>query len=240
MLNIIADTHTHTLATDHAYSTVSENAAAAAERGLLAMAMTEHSPSMPGAPGMLHFNNLGMIPREINGVTIIKGIEVNIMDYDGALDLPHRYLQRLEWVIASMHTTNLDPASQEEHTRGWLNVAKNPLVDVIGHCGDGRYAFDYERVLPEFKKHDKIVEINSHSFYARPNSEENCETVARLCKMLEIPVVVSSDAHFHNRIGDFGKSIELLEQIDFPERLILNADRERFFSALESRKAYKQ
>ena len=48
-MNIIADTHTHTLACDHAYSTISENAAAAAGKGLRFLAMTEHTPQMPPA-----------------------------------------------------------------------------------------------------------------------------------------------------------------------------------------------
>ncbi|GHU81832.1 hypothetical protein FACS1894191_8740 [Clostridia bacterium] len=70
-LKIIADTHTHTFACDHAYSTIGENAAAAAKNGLSFLAITEHCPSMLGAPSLVFFFILGDIPRVIDGVTII-------------------------------------------------------------------------------------------------------------------------------------------------------------------------
>lgn len=232
-MRIFIDTHTHTLATDHAYSTLAENVAAAKAKGLAAIAMTEHSPSMPGAPSFLHFVSVGILPEEIDGIRIIRGIEVNIMDYDGKLDFIDRRLKRLEWVIASMHSTNLESSTMANHTKAWLAVAKNPLVDVIGHCGDSRYAFDYEAVLPAFKAGNKIVEINAHSFNARPGSRENCTRIAKLCAKLGIPVVASSDAHHSSGIGNVSKSLELLESIGFPEELVLNADKERFFTALD-------
>lgn len=240
MLKIIADTHTHTIACDHAYSTLAENAAAAKAKGLAALAMTEHAPSMPGGPSWLHFSNLGMVPREIGGVRIIKGAEVNIIDYNGMLDLKDGLLCSLEWVIASMHTPCLTPSgSPDDCTRAWLAVAKNPLIDVIGHSGDSRYPFDYETALRAFKEYGKIVEINSHSFAARPGSRDNCAKIARICAEMEIHVVVSSDAHHASRVGEFGEAVNMLGEIGFPERLILNADENRFFTALEARKAYR-
>lgn len=237
MYRIIADTHTHTLACDHAYSTVTENAAAAREKGLNAIIMTEHTPSMPGAPTWMHFMNLGVIPREIYGVAIIKGAEVNIMDYDGTLDLEEKSLKRLEWVIASMHTPTLEPGTKEQHTAAWLKIAENPLVDVLGHSGDSRYDFDHERVLKRVRETGKIVEINAHSFAVRVGSDVNCEKIARLCAALGIPVMVSSDAHHAGCIGFFEKALLMLQEIDFPEKLILNADKDRFWNALEGRKA---
>lgn len=234
-MKIIADTHTHTLACDHAYSTITENAAAAAERGLRFLCMTEHAPMMPGAPSLLYFGNLRMVPHILSGVVLLKGAEVNILDSEGNLDLPDSYMERLDWIIASLHTTNFVPATEEDHTRAWLTVAENPHVDVIGHLGDGRYPFDESVVLPAFAKHGKIVEINAHSFTARPGSEENCPRIARRCAELGIKVVVSSDAHFYDRVGAVDRAVEVLEAISFPEELILNADFHRFLAAAKER-----
>jgi len=235
-IKIVADTHTHSLACDHAYSTISENAAAAAKKGLSFLCLTEHGPAMTGAPTLMHFACLGgVIPRVLDGVTIIKGAEVNIMNTKGELDIPDADLDNLEWVIASMHVPVFPPANKKDCTETWLAIAANPLVDVIGHCGDGRYAFDEEVVLREFKNNGKIVEINSHSQNARPGSYENCRRIARRCAELEIPVVVSSDSHFHNRIGDFANSLALIEEIGFPEKLILNADYDRFMAVVKEK-----
>ena len=62
-MKIIADTHAHTLASGHAYSTIREMAAAARERGLKALALTEHAPKMPGTCGLFYFQNLDVVPR---------------------------------------------------------------------------------------------------------------------------------------------------------------------------------
>ena len=82
-MKIIADTHSHTLASGHAYSTIKEMAAAAKARGLKALALTEHAPEMPGTCGLFYFQNLDVVPRECDGIRLLMGAEVNIMDPDG-------------------------------------------------------------------------------------------------------------------------------------------------------------
>lgn len=231
-MKIIADTHTHSLTCDHAYSTIAENLTAAAKAGLKILCSTEHTPDMPGAPSHIYFNNLRVLPRYTDGVMLVRGAEVNVLDDRGGLDLTEHELEKLEWVIASMHMTNFHPKSKAECTNAWLAIAENPRIHVIGHCGDERYAFDYEPVLREFARAGKIVEINSHSFLVRPGSKENCPKIARLCMELGIPVVVSSDAHHQSFVGRFDAALAMLEEIGFPEKLILNAEYSRFLNML--------
>lgn len=57
-MEILLDMHTHTLASGHAYSTIAEVAAAAAEQGLCAVGITEHAPTMPGTCHNFYFQNL--------------------------------------------------------------------------------------------------------------------------------------------------------------------------------------
>jgi putative hydrolase len=54
-MQIIADTHNHTVACDHAFSTIAENAATARERSLRFLCMTEHGSAMAGAPSRHYF-----------------------------------------------------------------------------------------------------------------------------------------------------------------------------------------
>jgi putative hydrolase len=235
-MKIIAETHTHTIASGHAFSSLRENARACAQLGILFLANTDHSGLYPGAPPEVYFyTQTKIFPRKMEGVYLLTGCEVNIKDCEGGLDLSDSTLGRLDWVIASMHTRVLEPRTAEEHTAAWLAVAQNPLVDVIGHSGDGKYPFDHELVVREFAKHGKIVEINTHSFIERPGSDENCEDIARLCKKYRVPVVVSTDAHCDATIGNHAAGIELLERIDFPEELILNADAKRFADYMQEK-----
>ena len=235
MISIAGDTHTHTLSSGHAYSTVTENAKRAGALGHKFMATTDHAPTIPGAPQAEYFRCLRFISDEIYGVKIIKGVEVNIIDYDGGLDLRDSILRNLDWVIASFHGYCLKPGSMEDHSRAWTSIARNPLVDVIGHCGEERYKFDYAPVIREFKKYGKVVEINAHSFASREGSDRNCPMIAALCAEYGVPVVLSSDAHFADMVGEVSASVAAVESVNFPEELILNADYERFMKFLRDK-----
>lgn len=81
------DIHTHTLASGHAYGTIREMAAAAAERGLDLLGISEHGPGIPGTCDPIYFCNLSMVPRFLSGVEVIHGCEANVLD-DGTLSLP--------------------------------------------------------------------------------------------------------------------------------------------------------
>jgi putative hydrolase len=229
-MNLIADTHTHTIASGHAYSTITENAVAAAKKGLSFLGITEHASSMEGAPVPLFFQNLKILPEKLENVWLLRGVELNIVDYNGGVDLPLDLYGKLDWVIASMHTVCLSPSSKAEHSKGWLKIAENTDIDVIGHSGDPRFIFDFEQVIPVFGQYKKIVEINTHSFQGRPGSLPNCTRIAEICAEHGVRVVVNTDAHFHNRIGDFEAAITMLRSIGFPEELVINADYNRFAS----------
>lgn len=233
--HIIADTHTHTIASGHAYGTITENMAAAARAGLRFLACTDHTGSMSPVSGLWYFENLKVIPDEMSGVYLLRGCEANVLDASGALDIPDRTLAQLDWVIASMHPPVFPPQDSDAHTAAWLSVIQNPHVDVLGHCGDGRFPCDYEAVVRACADKGTIIEINSHSFFNRPGSDRICREVALLCKRFGTSIVVSSDAHFCSSIGAFDDALRMLEEIDFPEELILNADFDRFADAVKKR-----
>ena len=234
-MKIIADTHTHTLLSSHAYSTLLENVAYAKKIGIRILGNTDHCPAIAGAPQVWYFHNQVAFPEVIDGVIVLKGAEVNILDYEGHLDLTDKELNALDWVIASMHAPVINSGTVEEHTRAYIAVAQNPAVDVIGHSGDGRYVYDYEKVIKVFKEYGKIVEINNHSFMTRAGSKKNCTEIALLCKKYRVPVVVNSDAHFCTEIGHFPHCIQMLEEIDFPEELVVNADYDRFLALIKEK-----
>lgn len=228
-MKIIADTHCHTIASTHAYSTVLENVKYAKKQGLYAIAITDHSENMPGSPRTWYFNNLRTIPKEIDGVKILRGVEANVLNSKGELDIPQDLRVPLDWIVASIHDVAYSGKHGiEECTQAWLNVSKDPSVNVIGHSGLVSFVYDYERVIPEFGRNGKLVEINNSSFYVRKGSEGNCKKIAQICKKHEVYIIVNSDAHFCTRVGKFDKALELLKEIDFPEELIINADIDRF------------
>lgn len=85
-MKIELDVHTHTIASGHAFSTLQEMAHAAAEKGLKVLGITEHSPGIPGSCDPIYFRNLHVVPRQMYGIELLLGAEINILDGEGNLD----------------------------------------------------------------------------------------------------------------------------------------------------------
>ncbi len=226
-MKIFADLHTHTSVSQHAYSTIHENVLAAKELGFVAVGITDHGPGMMDGAIRHHFYCMRGLPKEVDGIQLVRGAEVNIKDFDGTLDLDDKVLQGLDFVIASYHVEAIAPADVKKHTEGWLNVVKNPHVDCVGHAGNPVFACDYEALVKACARYQKVIEINSNSFRVRPGSDSNCRVIARLCREYQVPVLVSSDAHILYSVGEHRDAVGMLEEIGFPEELVLNADEGR-------------
>lgn len=229
------DFHTHTLVSQHAYSTLHEMIASARDRGLKALAVTDHGPGIIDGANRHHFLCLPTLPRVINGIHLYIGVEANIMDYQGTLDLDEQILGTLDFVIASYHIDSISTSTEKDHTRGWLSVIQNPHVDCLGHCGNPVFPFDHEPVIRACADQEKIVEINSASPDARPGSKKNCVKIAKLCEKYKVPVIINSDAHSCYRVGDHEKAKSLLAEIQFPPDLIINTSIERIKAFFQKR-----
>ena len=100
-MDYLLDVHTHTIASGHAYNSMMEMAKAGFDKGLKLLGITEHAPMMPGTCHSLYFHNLKVVPRTMCGIEVMLGVELNILDYDGHVDLDERTLRQLDLKIAS-------------------------------------------------------------------------------------------------------------------------------------------
>lgn len=238
-MNILVDVHTHTISSGHAYSTITENMQAASRKNLKMIAMTDHTPGMPGSTHIYHFDNLKAIPDEMYGVKLLKGAEANIISYDGTIDLPEKTLRGLDLVLASLHPPCIDFADEETVTSGIERVMENPYVSIIGHPGDNRYPMNYERIVKAAQRTGTLLEVNNASLKPgsfRPGVRENLIIMLGYCKQYHVPVVLGTDAHFHEAVGEFKESIELLESLDFPEELVLNTNPDNLIKVINQKR----
>lgn len=227
-MHIIADLHTHTNVSHHAFSTLREMVDGARNAGLAAIAITDHGPIMEDGAHPWHFSNLSNVPRYIDGICVIRGAELNITPPLGGIDpLSPSILHALDWVIASFHEPVFRPSSRSIHTQALEHILHNPYVHCLGHLGNPRFDFDAPCILSQCVACNKVVEINNNSAVVRSGSAQHCETIARLCKQYRVPIVVTSDSHIQYTVGHFDQALALLERIDFPEELILNANTNR-------------
>ena len=103
-MKILLDVHTHTVASGHAFSTLQEMVRTAADKGLQILGITEHTGGIPGTCSPIYFRNLPVVPRLMYGVELLLGAEINIVDYEGSLDLEEEYFigrersSRIHWL----------------------------------------------------------------------------------------------------------------------------------------------
>lgn len=241
-MDFILDTHCHTLASGHAYSTIQEMALQAKAIGFELIALTEHGPAMPSGANLLYFDNLKVLPKKIYDVEILKGAEVNILDYDGTLDIPECTLMNLDFVIASLHPPCLPAGTVEEHTEALIKLMEKPYINMIGHPGNPYYPIDIVQVVKAAKATGTIIEINNSSL--KPNSfrigsRDNCCNILSECKAQGVPIALGSDAHISFDIGNFSHGVEMIQLLKVPAELVLNTSTELFKKAVARKRGQK-
>jgi DNA polymerase (family 10) len=197
--DIRGDLHTHTTLSD-GRQTLEEMAAAAQERGYSYLALTDHSASHGFGNHVTPERLLERVEEvaaynEANKgrFRLLAGSEVNILP-DGSLDYEPEVLERLDWVVASVHTSFR--ISPKKMTARVIEAIENPHVDCIGHP-TGRlinkrepYDLDIEAIAEAAAANRTFIEINGN-----PRRRDLSETHARLAADAGVRIVVNTDAH---------------------------------------------
>lgn len=232
--NCCVDLHTHTLVTQHAYSTLGEYIAYAKTHGIAMFATTDHGPGIFDKVLPQHFGNLKVVPRLPEGVAVLRGIEANFFK-DGSLGIESRYLKNLDIVLAGFHP-NLEPSNADEHTGIVMQAIKSGLVDVITHPGNPKYPIDYEAVLECAKAYNVAVEINSSSsINTRYGSFDNCVKIAKLIKKIGNKVSLGTDAHIVYYMGNFEEAFKVMREAELDFSQVINQSPLKVLDFLESR-----
>lgn len=227
---LILDIHTHTLASGHAYGTIREMAQAASDRGLAMLGISEHAPGIPGTVDPFYYNNLRVVPRNLYGVKIVHGCEINVLQ-DGSLSLNQQYIDMLDYALVGIHRQCYVNAGRSENTANLINCMQNPKVFFVSHPDDDHTPLDYEKLVQAAKRYHVALEVNNSSLkkkIKRLNCVSNYETMLYWCLQYQVPIIVSSDAHDPSAVGDFSLAQQLIDENRFDEKLILNTDLNTF------------
>jgi DNA polymerase (family X) len=198
LADIRGDLHSHTVASD-GHNTITEMALAARERGYEYLAITDHSASHgfgnDVAPEQLRrqIELVHEVNERVEGIELLAGSEVNILP-DGSLDYEDELLARLDWIVASVHTSF--GLSEQAMTERMIAAIEHPLVDAIGHP-TGRlierrapYAVDLDAVFAAAARTRTMLEIN-----ANPDRRDLSDVHARAAVRAGVRIVIDSDAH---------------------------------------------
>lgn len=232
MKNLV-DLHTHSLFSNHAYSSVTENIDFAYEYGLKYYGISDHQPDKRHVGASFdNLNNLIVLPKEYKGMKIFKGVEINAGPNFHEF-INNKLINRLDYGIASFHTYDYkaEDSNYDKNTDYYLETLNYDFIKIIGHIDDGRFPCDYEKIIKACSENRKLIEINNSSVEERTprlNSIENCILAIKLCKKYSCPIILNSDAHIKYDIGNVDKAYELCMSLDFPDELIVNTNLELF------------
>lgn len=234
---LVADLHNHSIGSHHAYSTILEIAAVAREKGLDLIAITDHGPAMPDGPHPYYFGNSKVWPREIGGVRILRGVEANVINENGELDLAKEFLRKLDIVLAGFHTSCFPSNDREVCTKAMLKAMDNPYADIIVHPGNPEFPVDYEAVVKKAAEKGIPLELNNSSFCgSRTGSASNCRNVASLIAQYGGPVVIDSDSHFAWDVGKTDIAKETALSAGIKDEQVLNTSVDKILNYLARRR----
>lgn len=223
-----ADLHTHSIASGHGTTdTIADMAKAAYTAGLTLLGISDHAPSTMCSGTSSYFRGLVLAPRKRCGVELLYGVELNILTYDGDVDLDRRTLSSLDYAIASLHRANIHPGTTEENTSAYIGAMKNPYISIIGHPDDDHFPVDIPALVRAARDNHVLLEINNSSLSPggyRGNAAVHDREILKCCRSLDWPVLLSSDSHGRGKVGDFSYADALLKECNFPEELVLNHD----------------
>jgi DNA polymerase (family 10) len=198
--DIRGDLHSHTTLSD-GKNTLDEMAEAAKAKGYGYLAVTDHSATH-GFGDHVTPERLEERIEEIAELNarvgssrfrVLAGTESNILP-DGSLDYEDSLLERLDWVVASVHTSFR--MTKANMTARMVAAVEHPLVDCLGHPSgrmllrrDG-YDFDIEAVAEAAARAGTFIEINGN-----PNRRDLSEQNARVVADAGVKICLNTDAH---------------------------------------------
>ncbi len=236
---IRGDLHCHSDWSDGG-SPIEEMAMTAMQLGHDYLVLTDHSPRLTIARGL----SPERLARQLDvvdaindhlvngtgGFTLLKGIEVDILD-DGGLDQTEELLDRLDVRVASVHSKlKMD---KDAMTRRMIGAIRNRHTNVLGHCTGrlvtggrgtrGQSQFDARAVFEACAEHDVAVEINS-----RPERRDPPTALLELARDIGCVFSIDSDAHAPGQLDFQVLGCERAEDAGIdPERIVNTWPRER-------------
>ncbi|MFI6869466.1 PHP domain-containing protein [Nocardia sp. NPDC050406] len=223
------DLHVHSNWSDGS-APIAEMMAAARALGHEYCALTDHSPRLTVANGLSadrlreQLDVIDELRERFAPMRILSGIEVDILD-DGSLDQEPELLERLDIVVASVHSKlKMEPAAM---TRRMVRAVSSGQADVLGHC-TGRLVeggrgirpeskFDAEQVFTACRDHGTAVEINS-----RPERRDPPTRLLRLALDIGCDFAIDTDAHAPGQLEFLAYGAQRAMDNDVPAERIIN------------------
>lgn len=219
------DLHTHSIVSGHALNTVFEMAFFSSQNGITHLGITDHGHLMKGAPHEEYFWISDQL-TELYGVKIFLGIEANILNDNGDIDLTGDLMEKQKIISAGLH--ELTPYKSEDimyNTTSIIKAMKNPFIKIITHPYRPEFPVDIEAVFWASIKTNTILELNNSLFEKGLSLNELIVVYGKmisLCKLNNRKIIIGSDAHIATKIGNDNNIQAVSKELGLTPDIIIN------------------
>lgn len=232
---ISVDLHSHTFFSQCGIHTHLEMLHAARERGMVGLAITDHGPALNGRHPSPVYERMD---QPVPGIRCIKGIEANVTDADGMIDVPEWLIPLLDIVLLGLHV----PFARKRGSADWTDaliraIQRNPWVDMITHPVDEHFPVDLEKLAAEAKTLGMALELNNSKVLYRRTTPRDVRRFLAICRDTGCRVAVCSDSHTVHELGGDESVRPLLEESGIPESQVVNATPGTAFAFIAARRA---
>lgn len=229
-----SDLHIHTLMSGHAFCTMTECIEVAHKRDLSLVAITDHGPAMEHSAHEGYFEMSARLPKIFDGLNVLFGCEMNILNKSGDVDLSAKTMSGLDIVLAGLHErTPYDGTGEAENTAAIINaIMRHPEINIITHPFKAEFPISIQEVVHAAKEFGVLLEINLALLLRsiQHKSDKKCITIvnktAELISCLQSVgsgYIINSDAHYSDEIGINNKQYKTLTaELGILHQFVLN------------------
>ncbi len=259
-MNFYGDYHTHSVYSDGT-AKISDAVAYAKQIGLKELAITDHgfanvTLSLTEKKFAKAIKDVENVRKSIDGINVLLGVEADIIDTKGTLDVTDKHLMNMDILVAGFHRFIRSTSAKDyfgyvlfngfvtdifgtnakkkaEATDAFISAIENYPVDILSHVGN-HAVVDVKEVCKTAERCGTLIEINmKHLSLVEKQLPEMLDTN---CKF-----IVDSDAHKLKAIGDFERAEEIIKKYDIPRSRVVNLGAKPVFTRLnEWKKKYNK
>jgi putative hydrolase len=221
------DLHIHTIYSGHAQCTIVEYIEMAKKLKMKVIGFSDHGPNM--AESMTndnYFFTMTRIPRFIEGVEILRGIEANIIDSNGAIDITDKMIsENLDYVMAAIHRREYKNLGSEKNTEAMIRAIKSGKIDILSHPFYEYHPVNVGKIFEEACRRGVLLEVNLNTIKIMKSDAKimtNLKLMVQTAKRFNKKLIVGSDAHNIWDLADDSKLNKIKKEIGLTDKMIIN------------------
>ncbi|MDD3607533.1 MAG: PHP domain-containing protein [Candidatus Moranbacteria bacterium] len=221
------DLHIHTVASGHAQCTILEYLNQAMKFKMKMIGISDHAPSTDTLTTETYFLTLERIPKKISGIRLLRGVEANIINSEGDLDLTHDTIKRLDYVMAGFHRNKFyKNKGKVLNTNTMINALRQRNFSILTHPFITHlFPIDVKKISEEACRNNVLLEINLH--YAKRFLKDklvmsNLRAMIDVVKKNNKKIILGSDAHNIWELADDSVLKDIKKETGLTDKLIIN------------------